>query len=171
MRTLMLLRHAKSSWDQPGQDDFDRPLTARGQEAASQVGRYLVSKRLRPDRILCSPAARARETCERVRAELGEVRVIHLDELYLATSARLLEACWRVEATIKTLALIGHNPGLEALALRLVGSGSTRERQKMATKFPTGALAMIEFDCPGWDEVGDGGGRLARFVRPKDLDD
>jgi phosphohistidine phosphatase len=103
--------------------------------------------------------------------EIGDVVVVHLDDLYLATSARLLEACQQIAPDIGTLALIGHNPGLEALALRLVGSGSARERQRMATKFPTCALAVIEFEGASWNEIGDGTGRLARFVRPKDLED
>lgn len=171
MRTLMLLRHAKSSWDQPGLDDFDRPLNARGEDAASRIGRYLKRKGQRPDLILCSTAARARATCERALAEIDDVEVVHDDDLYLASSTRILEVLQQTAPEIATLALIGHNPGLEALALRLVGSGSERERQRMATKFPTGALAVIAFDCAGWDELGDGTGRLVSFVRPKDLDD
>jgi len=171
MRTLMLLRHAKSSWDQPGLDDFERPLNARGQNAATRMGRYLARKRQRPDLFLCSSALRARATCDLVQAEIDDIRVVHLDDLYLASSAKLLEACQQVEPEIETLALIGHNPGLEALALRLVGSGSARERQRMATKVPTGALAVIEFECDGWTQIGDGAGRLARFVCPKDLED
>lgn len=169
MRTLMLLRHAKSSWDDPGLDDFDRPLAPRGQEAAPRVGRHLREAGLRPDLVLCSPAVRARQTWELVGGELGEVEVSFRDELYLASPARMLEVAAAVTRDVTRLMLVGHNPGMEVLAGRLVGDGPKELRKRMEKKFPTSAVALIDFEADDWGSIRERAGQLAGFVRPKDV--
>lgn len=174
MRTLMLLRHAKSSWEQPGLDDFDRPLAPRGREAAPRIGRHLQEAGPLPERVLCSAALRARQTWDLVAAELepaarGEVDLVFMDELYLATPARMLDVLAGVGDEISRLMLVGHNPGMEVLASRLIGSGPKDLRKRMEKKFGTAALALIEFESAGWGDLRERSGQLVRFVRPKDL--
>lgn len=174
MKRLLLLRHGKSDWAggalNGGLDDVDRPLAPRGIKAAPVMGQYLRARKLIPDLVLCSAARRTRQTWDLVAAELGTApEVRFLKSLYLAPPSRLLGAVRKAPAAAKTLLLIGHNPGLAGLALRLAGGGRRKDLAALADKFPTCALAVIDLDISGWPEVGDGGGRLTAFVRPRDL--
>lgn len=169
MPELLLLRHAKSSWDDPALDDFDRPLGPRGRRAAPVMGRHLRERGLVPDRVLCSAAARARETWARAAPELGtEPPVTYLRTLYLASPARLLSVLARVAPGTGRVLLVGHNPGLEGLAQRLARSGDAESLDRLSEKFPTAALARITFAGP-WADLARSGGTLVGFVRPKDL--
>lgn len=167
MRRLLLLRHAKSDRP-PGVADLDRPLDARGREAAPRMGAYLASEGLQPDLALVSPSKRTRETWEAVAAALDAVPLEIVETIYEAPPKALLDAVRAGPDTAGTLILVGHNPGMEALADRLVGAGPRAARNRLAQGFPTAALAVIEFDVARWSEI-DGDGRLERFVRPKDL--
>lgn len=170
MKTLLLLRHAKSSRDDPALDDFDRPLASRGQDAASRMGRYLRDKVGRPDLALCSAALRARQTLDRVVEAFGsDVPVRTLKGLYLAEPSRLLAAVRRAPDDARCLLLVGHNPGLGTLATRLCARGDAALLRRMAEKFPTGALAEIGFDIERWADVAPEHGRLRNFVVPRDL--
>ena len=171
MRTLLLLRHAKSSWEDPLLDDFDRPLAPRGQEAAPVMAAYLKSKGLRPDLVLCSPAVRARQTWTLVAQHLGgSIAMKALQGLYLGAPSRLLDALHRAPEAASCVMLVGHNPGMEHLALALAGPASkSKAMAKLQTKFPTAALAEIVFDSASWRDVGQGAGRLKRLVWPRDL--
>jgi len=170
MKTLLLLRHAKSAWDDPSLVDFDRPLASRGRKAAPRMGRFLSRQPGVPDLVLCSSAVRAQQTWALVAAELGSPPPVkHLRSLYLAAPSRLLAAIQRVEKTVDRLLLVGHNPGLEHLAARLAGGGKKAGLVAMATKYPTGALAEIRFDTGSWADIAAGAGTLVRFTRPKDL--
>jgi phosphohistidine phosphatase len=146
---LYLLRHAKSSWDEPGLADHDRPLAPRGRRAAKAMGRYLREQGIEPDLVLCSSATRARQTLKRLG--LADARIE--PDLYAADAATLR----RFIPETASVMLIGHNPGLQDLALSLVRSGP--RLVELAAKFPTGALATIELDT----------GELIDFVRPRDL--
>jgi phosphohistidine phosphatase len=174
MLTLLLLRHAKSSWDDPGLADFDRPLAKRGKKAAPEIGAALAAKGLRPDLVLCSSAVRARETLDLVLKALGPpVPEVRLDEeLYMAPPA-LLIARLRKHAADPTaprkVMLVGHNPGFEELARILAGSGDGDDCARLAEKFPTCAVAVIAFDTDSWSAVEPGAGRLANFLTPKHL--
>jgi phosphohistidine phosphatase len=172
MKTLLLLRHAKSSWDDPSLEDFDRPLAPRGEKAAPLMAAYLKKKGLRPDLVLCSPAARARQTWSLVAQSLGDkVEVKELQGLYLGAPSRLLEAVRRAPDAATCVMLVGHNPGMEHLAMALAGpSSKPKAMAKLHAKFPTAALAEIEFDAAAWRDIAPGAGRLTRFIRPKDLD-
>ncbi|MCB1377039.1 MAG: histidine phosphatase family protein [Alphaproteobacteria bacterium] len=171
MLNLLLLRHAKSSRSDPELDDTARPLTARGREAAAAMGRRLAGMGLVPDLVLCSPARRARDTWKIAAAALGAApRTLVRDEIYdFGNGGRLLEAIKAHGGEATTLLVVGHNPSMERLALRLAGTGDERLRQRMERKFPTAALAVICFDLASWDAIGTGNGDLQSFVRPRDL--
>ena len=168
MRRLLLLRHAKSDRP-PGVPDRDRPLDARGREAAPRMGAYLAREGLRPDLALVSPSRRTRETWEAVATALDAVPVRVVETIYEAPPESLLAAVRAGPDTAETLILVGHNPGTEALAEMLAAEGAPAARTRLAQGFPTAALAVIAFDVARWSDIGRNG-RLERFVRPKDLD-
>ena len=169
MLRLLLLRHAKSDRP-PGVADLDRPLNPRGRRTAPLMARYLVGENLRPDHVAVSPARRTRETWEPVHAALGGPDAVLVPEIYEAPESALLSVIRAVPATARSLLMVGHNPGFQDVALDLVGSGPRAARGRLATGFPTGALAVIDFEVAAWSEVGPGLGRLERFVAPRDLD-
>src|ERR1051325_1293346 len=141
MRRLLLLRHAKSSWSEPGARDHDRPLNRRGQEAAPRVGAYLARHGLIPDRILCSTARRARETWELVAA--GE-------KIYNASPRALVDVFRRADPRAASLLVVGHNPGLQEAATALIASGDLEDRERLREKLPTGGLVVIDFAIADW---------------------
>lgn len=174
MRRLLLLRHAKSSWNQGDLDDIERPLSSRGLKAAPLIGRHISGRQLVPDLVLCSTAERARQTLELVIAEwersTGDgVTVEMRTSLYLAPPGELLATLKRLDDGVETLLIIGHNPGLGILAGQLAAKGDPRGMKSLARNFPTAALAVIDFDVETWSDVAPGSGYLQSFVRPKDL--
>jgi phosphohistidine phosphatase len=168
MRRLLLLRHAKSAYPQ-GVADIDRPLNGRGREAAPLMGAYIAREGLTPDHVMVSPARRTQETWAASRAELPESPMETVPSIYEAPAARILDAIRSAPAEATTLLVIGHNPGLGDLALRLVGEGPKDLQKDLREKFPTAALAVFAFDAEGWEDIAAGGGRLLRFVRPRQL--
>jgi len=158
--TLYLLRHLKSSWDDPALPDRERPLAPRGQKAGKKIARHLRKTGVSPDLVLCSPAVRTRETLETVRAELGEPEVLFVERLYAASDNELLEVLRNVEPDVGSVLVIAHNPGLEDLSIALSGTSQA--------KFPTGALATLAFDG-AWDELEPGSCELTDFVVPREL--
>jgi phosphohistidine phosphatase len=132
MLTLSLLRHAKSSWDDPALGDFDRPLNKRGETAAPRVGAYMSKHGIAPDLVLCSPAARARQTLDLVLPHLsGGPTVVYEEGFYLAAPSVMLARVQHIEAKVRHVLLVGHNPGLQALALELAGTGKAQSLQAM----------------------------------------
>ena len=169
MKTLTLLRHARSDWDDPDLRDFDRPLNPRGRRAARRVGEEMMALGLGFDRTLASPARRVVETLGEVAAAFGPIQP-HLDRrIYLATPEILLELVRQTDDAVASLLLAGHNPGLERLALMLSGPDGAL-RSEVEVKYPTGTLAEIGFPVERWAEVAPGTGTIARFIRPRDLD-
>ncbi|MCR4269116.1 histidine phosphatase family protein [Nitratireductor sp. ZSWI3] len=171
MKELILLRHAKSSWDDPALGDFERPLAPRGRRAAPLMGREIARRGWQPDRVLVSAARRARQTWRLVAGELGlESEAAAYDEaLYMASADRLLAAVRKTPEAAARLLLVGHNPGLEALAAGLAGPGSDEAAlDGMGRKFPTAALAHFTFDG-AWADLGFGGACLSHFLKPKDF--
>jgi phosphohistidine phosphatase len=171
MLRLLLFRHAKSSWTDPGLDDQDRPLNPRGLKSAPLVGRFMRTQKLVPDLVLCSPARRARETWKLAAAELRSApRLLMEDTLYdFGNGGRILDAVRAKADTAKSVMVVGHNPSIERLAQRLIGKGDAKLRKRLNEKFPTGALAVISFETDDWGNIEDGKGTLAYFVRPRDL--
>lgn len=169
MKTLTLLRHAKSDWDDPDSRDFDRALNARGKRAAETVGHWFARDRWRCDAAVASPAERVRETLDFVSAGYGARIAPEWERrVYLASAATLLDVVTDTAAAADRLLLVGHNPGLEELVLLLAGSGDALG--DVAEKFPTASVAILSFDVERWADVREGGGRLDRFIRPRDLD-
>lgn len=169
MKTVYLLRHAKSSWDDPALDDTQRPLNPRGEEAAQKIGRYMAIKGYRPQLVLLSPSLRTRQTWELVSHELGhDIDVRRPAWLYLANPQELAAAIRRSDDSFDAIMIVGHNPGLAHFAKNLA-SKSDPSRAQIADKFPTGALAVLDFSADTWLEVARGLGRIRDFVRPKQL--
>ena len=172
MRQLLLLRHAKSSWDDPGLPDHARPLNARGRRNALAMARAMRELGLSPNIILVSSARRTLQTLEALRPLEAGTLVEPMDRLYLAPWQTLLAVVQGVPETARSLMLIGHNPGLHELALALLGPagvpGAGRDAQRLAEGYPTGALAEFTIASP-WRLLEPGGGRLVRFLVPRDL--
>ncbi|WP_192257777.1 SixA phosphatase family protein [Mesorhizobium silamurunense] len=168
MRQLLLLRHAKSSWDDAKLADFDRPLAPRGLKTAPLMGRELARRGWLPDLALVSPALRTRDTWRLVAAELPKhVPAEFAEELYEAAPAAILARVRQAKAT--SLIVIGHNPGLQNFVLRLAGAGSDQGVfKKIEAKFPTAAFARFTVDGD-WGSLEFGGASLTHCVRPKDL--
>lgn len=169
-KALLLLRHAKSSWDDSGLADFDRPLAKRGREAAPRVGAEMARRGWLPDCALVSPATRTRETWDLAAAELPRPVPVAFDPaIYEAAAGRILAAIRQTPEEIATLLVVGHNPGLEELADLLASADSDKDAlARLDQKFPTGALARFTFEGV-WASLGEGDARLEDFVRPKDI--
>ena len=170
MRRLMLLRHAKSDWTRPGTRDHERALAPRGREAAPRIGAYMVHHGLTPDLVLCSTATRARQTWDLVAAAFSDAPpTVYEASLYEAGANALLDVVKQTKGGVHVLLLAGHNPGLHDLAQRLIAAGDTDARQRLSEKFPTGALAVIDFAVDDWRKLHPRSGRLDRFVVPRAL--
>ncbi len=172
MKTLLLLRHAKSSWDDPTLADEDRPLAPRGRKAAPRMGRYLEEEGLKPDLILCSPSVRTRDTLA-LLGPVGEGMPVRFEPtLYPGTPEALLDALHAADDSASRLLLIGHNPGMEILAAQITDTGDPDSREayrRMSEKFPTAALAVFEAPLSHWADLALGSLRFRTFVRPRDL--
>jgi phosphohistidine phosphatase len=161
MKTLLLLRHAKSSWKTGGVKDFDRPLNQRGLKAAPQVGKLVRKRKLKPDLVLSSPAERARQTTQLMLASARLNTELRYDErIYEASKTRLLEVVSQIEDSADVAMLVGHNPGMEELVKVLTGE---------AHHLPTAALACIELNIEKWSKVRAGAGRLQWLGKAKEL--
>jgi phosphohistidine phosphatase len=171
MKTLSLLRHAKSSWDDPVERDFDRPLNGRGHRAARRMGEWLKESGLRFDRVLASPALRIKQTIEGVEAGLEERLRPGFDKrIYMASAASLFDLIRDTPDDSAHLLLIGHNPGLEDLLLLATEGDPSSLRAEAEAKYPTATFASIELPVAKWAAIEEGGARLVQFVRPRDLD-
>jgi phosphohistidine phosphatase len=169
-KRLFVLRHAKSSWDDPGLEDHERPLAPRGRRAVKALAEHFDTQGIDPDLILCSTAVRTTQTLAGLGLH-GEALIE--EELYAASPAYLLERLQRLSDNVDSAMVIGHNPAMQVLVLRLAASGAAAELDgsgllEIQRKFPTGALATLEFDG-GWSELAPGRARLTAYVRPKQL--
>lgn len=163
MKTLFLLRHAKSSWKDESLPDFERPLNRRGKEAAENIGRYLKHELIVPELVVSSPATRTRETVERVAKVTKWSTEVRFDQrIYEAGGLRLLEVVSQIENDRHTALLVGHNPGLEELLMLLTG---------VTEQLATAALAKIEIKTSKWSTAGDKRAKLAWLIKPRDLPD
>lgn len=168
-RTLLLLRHAKSSWDDPALGDHDRPLAARGRRATTALRRHLRDSRTEVDVVLCSTAARTRETWKRVRAGVrGQPLVRFEPRVYEADVRTLIEVVHTVPADAGAVLLVGHNPGLDELAHALAADGDPEALRRLDGGLPSGSLATITVTGE-WADLAPGRGHLDSLVRPRDL--
>jgi len=172
MKRLYLLRHAKAVPSDPQADDHARELTVRGMHDASAIARYIHKSGFEPRLLLASTSARTRQTAELVLREI-EATADYREGLYLAEAGKILGLIQAAPQSISDLMVIGHNPGLEELATMLAREPVRRKerarRDVLEEKFPTAALAVLDFDIAKWREINLGEGKLADFVRPKDL--
>lgn len=171
MTVLSILRHAKSSWDDPALGDFDRPLNHRGRHAAERVGRELKLRGVHFDHVLASPAARVRETLERLERGYGALPPVTFDQaLYAASGAALLDRVRGLSGEVQAPLLVGHNPGMHALLLALTVDDEDGLRERVRDKYPTGAFAMMILPAVRWDEVAPASGQIRELILPRDLD-
>lgn len=170
MKTLTLLRHAKSTWDDPVERDFDRPLNGRGRRAAARVGQWLADDGATFDHARASPAVRVRQTIEGIEDGLGRRLAPMFDaRIYLASAMTLLDIVQGFDEQAATALLIGHNPGLEDLLLLLTPDADPL-RGEAEIKYPTATLAVLDLDVATWRAAAPGTAHLRHFVRPRDLD-
>jgi phosphohistidine phosphatase len=178
-RIVVLLRHAKSAW--PDVPDHDRPLARRGRRDAPVMGRWLRAAGYPPDQVMCSTARRARETWQLALARLGATPPVSFDSrVYQASATQLLGLVRGTPSAAKTLLIVGHDPAVPELALALAAAsqladvgcvsdaGPPAAFDRMRAKFPTAAIAILEF-TGSWDELVPGSAQLTRFVTPRDL--
>ena len=172
VKNILLLRHAKSAWNTAHQSDHDRPLNDRGERAARTMADHMAAKTPRPGLILCSTAARTRQTLAPLVKTLGSpTPPISLEkQLYLASESDLLERLQSLPEAVETVLLIGHNEGIGQLAAALAGRGPREALQRLREKYPTGALAMLTLAQGSWSALAPGTCELLAFVRPRDLD-
>jgi phosphohistidine phosphatase len=170
MRTLALLRHAKSSWSDAATPDRERPLAPRGIADAPLMGKAMTERGIAPDVVLCSSARRTRDTLDLVLPELKvEPKVVYEDALYHASAEEMLAMLHGLQAGTNCVLLVGHNPEIQSLALDLVGSGAKAYRERLRTKYPTAGLAVINFDSATWSGITVNSGTLSLFLSPRDL--
>lgn len=170
MRRLLLFRHAKAERSEPGTEDRARRLVERGQKDAATVGAYMASHALVPDRVVTSPSARTRETWKFAAPAFRPAPpATPVDSLYDATPQDILGVIKGTPATTQSLLILGHNPGLHAVALMLVASGDVETRERLREKMPTCGLVIIDFAFEDWGKLHPQSGRLERFVTPKSL--
>jgi len=169
-KTVLLLRHAKSSREDPELADFDRPLTGRGRRDAPRMGAWMHEAGLQPDLVLCSDAKRARETWAGLAETLRcAAPVLFERALYMASAKALCRRLQRLPGKVGSVLVIAHNPGLEEAAQALAdGSGEPMER--LQRKFPTAALARLDFEIEEWSQLQPDSGRMSQFVTPGALD-
>ena len=172
MKTLTLLRHAKSGWDDPVSRDFDRPLNAKGKRAAQLMGRELRRQSLHFDHVIASPAVRVVETIGEVAIGYGDTLAPQWERrIYLASATTLLDVVHELPDSAASALLVGHNPGLEDLVLLLAPeTGDTLLRDIVEQKYPTASVAVVEIEEDRWSDIVSASATLTAFVRPRDLD-
>ena len=171
MKTLTLLRHAKSGWDDPVERDFDRPLNGRGRRAAHRMGRYLRDEALAFDQVVASPAMRVQQTIAGVEDGYGRPLAPAFDRrIYMASASTLLDVVHEFDDAYGNMLLVGHNPGLEDLVLMLVPQTASGLRDEVEIKYPTATLAEMRFAVDRWADIGERTGTLVRLMRPRELD-
>lgn len=171
MRRLLLLRHAKAERSEPGTKDFARVLIDRGRKDAAKIGAYVAAHALIPDRVVLSPAARAQETWKYAATALHPApAAMSAERVYDATPHTILGVIKDTPASVHTLMVVGHNPGLHELALLLIASGDIDARERLREKLPTSGLVIVDFAFDTWNKLHPQSGRLERFVSPKTLE-
>ena len=165
MIDLLLLRHAKAEPAEPGQSDAARPLAARGIRQAKALGQRFVTELRPPDRVLCSPAERTRQTLAAIAPFLSpSPSVSVLDRLYGGDAETYRHVIAKIGGDAQRVLVVGHNPAIREFAVSLVGPGAA----STLAKFPAGALAVVTLRAATWEEMAAGSGRLSEFLLPDD---
>lgn len=170
MKHIYLWRHAKSDWSDPARADFERPLAPRGRKAAPRMAKAMTKLGIEPELVLVSAARRTLDSWALAAPQFPDAEVRVRRGLYLAPPGRLLKTLRRLPKRVGTVMLVGHNPGLQGLALRLARPQvNAAARTRLADKFPTAALAVLSFDGKRWRDLDEGKARLERLLTPRDL--
>lgn len=160
MKTLFVLRHAKSSWNDANLSDFERPLNRRGRETAPFMGDLIQNKNLVPEVIICSPAERAKETAMLVKKSAGfDVEIEFNERIYESSTHNLLYIIGKINDDFDSAMIVGHNPGFEGIVETLCGNYE---------RMPTATLAVIDLNCESWNDVKPNCGNLREILRPKE---
>lgn len=168
VKRLLLMRHAKSSWDDPKLADAERPLAPRGRKAAARVAKHMKKSGLEPSIVLCTSAVRARQTLEILKSALPESTTVKIEpRLYTAGSKELMNRLRRLSGRARSVLIIGHNPAIQELALELLSDEA--QAAEVSKKFPTAALAIFDVRIREWKNLGPGKASLVNFVTPKKL--
>ena len=165
MKKLLLLRHAKSSWDDPALDDHERPLTSRGRKSAALIARYIKDGGLEPAIVLCTSAARAQQTLDEIRPSLPDAVIKVEPRLYGADGSQLAARIRRLSQSSPSVLIIGHNPAMQELVLTLAPKGQRSDAVRK--KFPTAALAVLEVPIDEWKALQPGEASFVDLVTPK----
>lgn len=171
MKTLILMRHAKSSWKAPVLGDHDRPLSKRGRQAAPVMARWLAARGLAPETVLCSPARRTRETIELMREATPALPEPGISPaLYQGGPAALLDHLKSLPESCERVLLIAHQPDLGELLRLLIVAVRTPDLHRAFVKFPTAAIAVLEAEVSAWPELGPETAGLVAFTAPRELE-
>ena len=166
MKRLILVRHAKSSWDEPGIPDKDRPLNARGREAAKKVGRWLEQQELGPDEVICSAALRCQETWDRIAPALKTEAAVRIEDgLYLADENKILSVL--KTASGDNVLIIAHMPGIGDFAREM--RRDPPPQHEIFGKYPTGAVTVLDFNIDDWTALLPGTGVVRSYITPREL--
>ena len=169
MKHLFILRHAKSSWAQPGLGDIERPLNKRGERQVTRLQEWLSNNDVAVDQILCSPSNRTQATYRGIRPALADAPLEIVKSLYHGRMENYLEALWAQDAG--SVMMIGHNPTCDQLTRYLTSPNSPAADKLMAHHFGTATMAILSFDIDDWSQVGQASGSLSQLLRPRDIDD
>ena len=164
-KRLILTRHAKSSWDDPLTPDHDRPLNERGNAAAADLGDWLASRGYVPEKVLCSDATRTRKTWEGIAPALPSTPILQLKPALYNAGPDVMLAVLR-HATVDTVMMIGHNPGIAEFAHRLVAQAPINTEFQ---RYPTGATLVVDFAIDSWEDAAYGIGSALDFIVPREL--
>lgn len=170
MKRIVLIRHAKSSWQDDAQDDLDRPLNERGRKAISDIARWLKEYKVKPDFVWLSPATRCQETWHHLRKEWDTtIKATQHRALYMADPKTMLEVLKLTSDDIDTVALVGHQPGISAATRKLADGKETKTLARAYSKFPTAAVAVLETPVQQWADLDFKSARFQKFIVPKEL--
>lgn len=171
MKRLAILRHAKSSWDEPDIDDLNRPLNERGWKAARRMGRELKHRCMHFDLVLASTAARVRETIDGLQEKYAFGAPIRFEPgIYMASAEQLLSLIRALPDAVDAPLLVGHNPGLQRLLVELAHDDGSGLRHRVAQRYPTAALAVVQLPAHRWEMVEPGSGEIVELILPRELD-
>ncbi|MEM1038258.1 MAG: histidine phosphatase family protein [Pseudomonadota bacterium] len=174
MKTLIILRHAKSSWAQPGLTDFERPLNGRGCDQVQRLATWFDDQTMPGLAVVSSPSNRTRETLAGIMSGLskglGDSQPVFIDDLYNGSMDDYLSAIWAQADTVQTLVVIGHNPTCDELSRYLTAPSSAAAQKLMAHHFGTACLARFEIPAETWADIRASNNQLTHFVRPADLE-
>ncbi len=169
MKTLYLLRHAKTEAATGNQEDIDRRLTASGREACEAIGSYMKKHKYVPSFVLSSPARRTSETFSHVMEAAGMSPPYKFEKtFYPFNPDRVADSIRKLDDNIDSVMIVGHNPGIHQLAITLAKPDDTDSYEQLKTKYPTGTLTVLRFKLDSWERMGNKGGKLMDFMPPSE---